>query len=85
MKKARIILSALAIFAVVGGVLASKAKSQFTLFVNDGGVCTSVLTGATTDPNVDPLSHVLVNASANTISNSTGACDQFDQYYTNVE
>lgn len=49
MKKARIILSSLAILAVVGTALAFKAKSNFRIFCEDtNGQCTVPVNGITT-------------------------------------
>ncbi|WP_089784216.1 hypothetical protein [Chitinophaga sp. YR573] len=49
MKRAKIMLSAIAIFAIVGGVVAFKAKKAFLiLYTGTGGKCT-ILTDGTTN------------------------------------
>ena len=49
MKKAKIMLTGIAVLAIVSGALAFKAKSNHVLYLKDGsGHCTIRTTGATT-------------------------------------
>lgn len=41
MKKAKIMLTAVALFAVIGGALAFKARTSHTFYRLQNGVCTS--------------------------------------------
>ena len=75
MKKARIFLGAIAVFAVVGGALAFKAKTygQFfctRLIANGKGVCQASLTGK-----VDTQRGISYYY---TTTDNQAACDQVD-------
>jgi hypothetical protein len=62
MKRARIILSSLAILAVVGTALAFKAKNNKVIFCEDtNGQCTVKITGITTTDNQDQRANPCVN------------------------
>ena len=57
MKRAKLMLAAVAVLAIVGGVYASKAKQTNFIFVRgaQGTYCTSTLRGATLLENASPL------------------------------
>ena len=54
MKKAKVLLTAIGIFAIVGGTLAFKANRNASVFCSTtfSTICTSVLTSFTIAPNV---------------------------------
>jgi hypothetical protein len=74
MKKAKLMLSAIAIFAVVGTAFAFKANRFATHFIYTGalggGVCTAKLEGAA-------ISNGTANRAASLVSKTTGCADQF--------
>jgi hypothetical protein len=84
MKKAKIMLAAVAVFGIVGGVAAFHAKQSLVLYTNDSSTpakCTVSVTGATT---IFADNLFTVNAAANAVS-TTDPCSSFSQFYTGAE
>lgn len=69
MKKVKVVLSAVAVFAVIGGALAFKARQTDKVFIhgpNDPQAdrCTLVLPQKTTNPALGGLVHTLASTTA---------------------
>lgn len=86
MKKARIMLSALAVFAVVGTALAFKAKTAQVIFCeNPQGKCLVKIQGITTTLNQDPVVNPCPNARYATTT-INGLCDKATvQFYQTAD
>ena len=83
MKKAKVMLTAVAVVAIAAGVLAAKAKrTSDSVFINDKGVCTSQVFDATTT-STDGGTEVS-GVSVNTVADASNPCSLTTIYYTNL-
>lgn len=66
MKKVKVLLTAITVFAVVGGALAFKAKESFTFYTSDGtNVCNiPTVSFSTTESGTIPVNATLTATSA---------------------
>jgi hypothetical protein len=84
MKKAKIMLAAIAVFGIVGGAAAFRAKQSLVVYINDTNIpakCTVKINAATT---VFQEGFITVNASANAAS-TTDPCSDFTQFYLGAD
>ena len=84
MKKAKIMLAAIAVFAIVGGAAAFSAKKVLTVVYTQpsGGDCTvTVLHASITNPSGNLIE---VDKEANTTT-ASGACSFTPKYFTGAQ